>query len=157
MLFRSAVGVMPFVKENRLRAIAVSTKERFPVLPAIPTASESGLKGYDASSWQGIVMPAGVALDIRQRMSDEIAKALKTAALRERVLDLAPRWHLFVRGQLGVTAGAVAVDLPGTERFFAGGDQGRRVEPDAGRGLRRCRRTRPSRGGMAGRTSSDGR
>ena len=86
--FAPAVGVMPFVKENRLRAIAVSTKERFPVLPAIPTASESGLKGYDASSWQGIVMPAGVALDIRQRMSDEIAKALKTAALRERVLDL---------------------------------------------------------------------
>mgnify|MGYP003345724506 FL=1 len=85
MLFRS---VMPFVKENRLRAIAVSTKERFPVLPAIPTASESGLKGYDASSWQGIVMPAGVAPDIRQRTSDEIAKALKTAALRERVLDL---------------------------------------------------------------------
>ena len=86
--FAPAVGVMPFVKENRLRAIAVSTKERFPVLPAIPTASESGLKGYDASSWQGIVMPAGVAPDIRQRMSDEIAKALKTAALRERVLDL---------------------------------------------------------------------
>ena len=41
----------------------------------------------------------------------------------ERVLDLAPRWHLFVRGQLGVTAGAVAIDLPGTERFFAGGDR----------------------------------
>lgn len=41
----------------------------------------------------------------------------------ERVIDLAPRWHLFVRGQLGVTAGAVAADLPGTERFFAGGDR----------------------------------
>lgn len=41
----------------------------------------------------------------------------------ERVLDLAPRWHLFVRGQLGVTAGGAAADLPGTERFFAGGDR----------------------------------
>ena len=86
--FAPAVGVLPFVKEGRLRAIAVSTKERFPVLPNVPTASESGLKGYDASSWQGIVMPAGVPPEIRRQISDEIAKALKTPALRERVLDL---------------------------------------------------------------------
>ncbi|MEO7729106.1 MAG: tripartite tricarboxylate transporter substrate binding protein [Burkholderiales bacterium] len=86
--FAPAVGVMSFVKDGRLRAIAVSTKERFPLLPDVPTASESGLKGYDASSWQGIVMPSGVPLEIRQRLSEEIAKALKTPALRERVLEL---------------------------------------------------------------------
>ena len=61
LAFAPAVGVMPFVKEGRLRAIAVSTKERFPALPDLPTVSESGLKGYDASSWQGIAMPAGTA------------------------------------------------------------------------------------------------
>jgi tripartite-type tricarboxylate transporter receptor subunit TctC len=86
--FAPAVGLLPFVKEGRLRAIAVSTKDRFPVLPNVPTASESGLKGYDASSWQGIVMPAGVPLEIRRQISDETAKALKTPALRERVLEL---------------------------------------------------------------------
>lgn len=86
--FAPAVGVLPFVKEGRLRALAVSTKDRFPVLPNVPTASESGLKGYDASSWQGIVMPAGVPPEIRRQISDEIAKALKTPALRERVLEL---------------------------------------------------------------------
>ena len=86
--FAPAVGVLQFVREGRLRAIAVSTRERFPVLPGVPTASESGLKGYDASSWQGIVMPAGVPLPIRQRMSEDIAKALRTTALRERVLEL---------------------------------------------------------------------
>ncbi|MEY3465361.1 MAG: autotransporter assembly complex protein TamA [Steroidobacteraceae bacterium] len=41
----------------------------------------------------------------------------------ERVLDLAPKWHVFLRGQLGITAGSSAADLPGTERFFAGGDR----------------------------------
>jgi tripartite-type tricarboxylate transporter receptor subunit TctC len=86
--FAPAVGVMPFVKDGRLRAIAVSTKDRFPVLPNVPTASESGLKGYDASSWQGIVMPAGVPLELRRQISDELAKALKTPALRDRVLEL---------------------------------------------------------------------
>ncbi len=86
--FAPAVGVMPFVKEGRLRAIAVSTKDRFPVLPNVPTASESGLKGYNASSWQGISMPAGVPLELRRHVSDELAKALKTPALRERVLEL---------------------------------------------------------------------
>jgi len=86
--FAPAVGVMPFVKEGRLRAIAVSTRERFPVLPNVPTASESGLKGYDASSWQGISMPAGVPLDLRRHVSDDLAKALKTPALRERLLEL---------------------------------------------------------------------
>jgi tripartite-type tricarboxylate transporter receptor subunit TctC len=69
-------------------AIAVSTKERFPVLPNVPTASESGLKGYDASSWQGISMPAGVPLELRRHVSDELAKALRTPVLRERVLEL---------------------------------------------------------------------
>ena len=86
--FAPAVGVMPFVKEGRLRAIAVSTRERFPVLPNVPSASESGLQGYDASSWQGISMPAGVPLELRRHVSDELAKALKTPALRERVLEL---------------------------------------------------------------------
>ena len=86
--FAPAVGVMPFVQEGRLRALAVSTKERFPVLPDVPTVSESGLKGYDASSWQGISMPAGVPLDVRRRMSEELAKALHTPAMKSRILEL---------------------------------------------------------------------
>jgi tripartite-type tricarboxylate transporter receptor subunit TctC len=86
--FAPAVGIIPFVKEGRLRAIAVSTKERFPVLPDVPTVSESGLKGYDASSWQGISMPAGVPRDITSRVSAELAKALQTQAMKNRILDL---------------------------------------------------------------------
>jgi tripartite-type tricarboxylate transporter receptor subunit TctC len=86
--FVPAVGVIPFVKEGRLRAIAVSTKERFPVLPEVPTVNESGLKGYDASSWQGISMPAGVPRDVISRVSGELAKALQTPAMKNRILEL---------------------------------------------------------------------
>ena len=88
LAFSAAVGVMPYVKDNRLRAIAVSTKERFPVLSEVPTVNESGLKGYDASSWQGLSMPAGVPREIVNRLSAQLAKSLKTAEMRERILAL---------------------------------------------------------------------
>src|SRR5258705_6574791 len=86
--FAPAVGVMPFVKEGRLRAIAVSTKERFPVLPNVPSVNESGLKGYDASSWQGISMPAGVAREVVNRANAQLARAIKTPQMREHFLAL---------------------------------------------------------------------
>jgi len=86
--FANAVGIVPFVKEGKLRAIAVSTKERFPMLPDVPTVDQSGLKGYDASSWQGISMPAGAPRDIINRVSGELARALKTRAMRDRILEL---------------------------------------------------------------------
>ena len=86
--FAPAVGIMPYVKERRLRAIAVSTRERFPVLPDVPAIGESGLKGYDASSWQGVSMPAGTPRDIVHRMSAELAAALKAPAMKSRILEL---------------------------------------------------------------------
>ena len=86
--FSAAVGVLPHVKDGKLRAIAVSTKERFPVLPNVPGIHESGLKGYDASSWQGLSMPAGVPRDVVNRVNAQLAKILKTPDMRQRILDL---------------------------------------------------------------------
>ncbi|MGH8617424.1 MAG: Bug family tripartite tricarboxylate transporter substrate binding protein [Burkholderiales bacterium] len=86
--FAPAVGVIPYVKDGRLRAIAVSTKERFPVLPDVPPVSASGLKGYDASSWQGISMPAGAPREAVNRVSGDLAKALKVPGVKERILEL---------------------------------------------------------------------
>ena len=88
MAFNLAVGVIPQVKDGKLRAIAVSTRERFPVLPNVPTIDESGLKGFDASSWQGISMPAGVPIEIRRRVSADVAKIVKAPDVRERILDM---------------------------------------------------------------------
>jgi tripartite-type tricarboxylate transporter receptor subunit TctC len=86
--FNLAVGVIPHVKDGKLRALAVSTRERFPTLPAVPTIDESGLKGFDASSWQGISMPAGVPIEVRQRVSADVARILKSPEMRERILDM---------------------------------------------------------------------
>lgn len=83
-----AVGLVPFVKDGKLRLLAVSTRERFPVFPNVPTIHESGLKGYEASSWQGLSMPAGVPREIPERISAELGKALKTQAMRDRILEM---------------------------------------------------------------------
>jgi len=66
----------------------VSTRERFPVLPDVPAINESGLKGYDASSWQGLSMPAGVPREIANRISAEVAKALRAPGMQARMLEL---------------------------------------------------------------------
>ena len=86
--FVPTVGIMQYVTGGKLRAIAVSTKERFPAMPGVPTVQESGLRGYDASSWQGLSMPAGVPRDIVNRVNAQLAKALHTPEMRERILAL---------------------------------------------------------------------
>ena len=86
--FNPAVGIIPFVQQGKLRALAVSTKDRFPVLAEVPTVSESGIKGYDASSWQGISAPAGVPREIVQKVSADVAKIVKRPDIRDRILAL---------------------------------------------------------------------
>ena len=84
--FNTAVTVLPHVKEGKLKPIAISTKERFPPMPDLQTVAEGGVKGYDASSWQGIAMPAGVPREIVARVYQELAAMLKTPETRERFL-----------------------------------------------------------------------
>jgi tripartite-type tricarboxylate transporter receptor subunit TctC len=84
--FNTAVTVLPHVKEGKLKPIAISTKERFPPMPELQTVAEGGVKGYDASSWQGIAMPAGVPREIVGRVYQELAAMLKTSETRERFL-----------------------------------------------------------------------
>jgi tripartite-type tricarboxylate transporter receptor subunit TctC len=86
--FSIAVGAMPFVKEGKLRPLGVSTRVRFPALPAVPTIEEAGLKGFDASSWQAIAMPAGVPREIVERTSATLAAGLKAPEMKERELAM---------------------------------------------------------------------
>lgn len=86
--FSIAVGALPFVREGKLRALGVSTRVRFPPLPEVPTIDEAGLNGFDASSWQGIVMPAGVPREIVELMSTTLAAGLKAPEMRARILDM---------------------------------------------------------------------
>jgi tripartite-type tricarboxylate transporter receptor subunit TctC len=83
--FSTAIAALPFVQQGRVRAIAVSTKERFPPLPDLPTVDESGLKGFDGGSWNGLVMPAGTPREIVLRVNADLSRALKSPETRERI------------------------------------------------------------------------
>ena len=86
LAFNTAVTVLPHVKEGKLKPIAISTKERFPPMPDLQTVAEGGVKGYDASSWQAVVMPAGTPREIVTRIYQELASMLKAPDTRERFL-----------------------------------------------------------------------
>ena len=85
--FSTALAALPFVQQGKVRAIAVSTKERFPPLPDLPTVDQSGLKGFDGSSWNGVVMPAGTPREIVAKVSGELVKMLKAPEMKEKILQ----------------------------------------------------------------------
>lgn len=83
--FTTIIAVLPHVQSGRLRAIAVSTRERFPTLPAVPTVAESGIRGFDGGSWQGIVMPAGAPREAINRANHDLTILLRSPETRERI------------------------------------------------------------------------
>jgi len=86
LAFNTAVTVLPHVNQGKLKPIAISTKERFPPLPDLQTVAEGGVKGFDGSSWQAVVMPAGTPREIVARVYQELAAMLKAPETRERFL-----------------------------------------------------------------------
>jgi tripartite-type tricarboxylate transporter receptor subunit TctC len=84
--FNTAIGVIPHVKSGRLRGIAISTRERFPAMPELPSVEESGIKGFDGGSWNGVVMPAGTPQDIVNKIHAPVAAALRSPAGKEAML-----------------------------------------------------------------------
>jgi tripartite-type tricarboxylate transporter receptor subunit TctC len=85
--FSTAIAALPFVQQGKVRAIAVSTRDRFPPLPDLPTVDQSGLKGFDASSWNGVVMPAGTPREIVVKTNTELVKMLKAPEMKEKILQ----------------------------------------------------------------------
>jgi tripartite-type tricarboxylate transporter receptor subunit TctC len=74
MMFGGITGVMHHVSNNRLRAIAVTSPNRSPLLPQVPTLIELGLRGVDVGSWYALLAPAGTPRPILDRLSQEIAQ-----------------------------------------------------------------------------------
>jgi len=81
--FAGIPNVLPHVKAGRLRALAVSTPKRSPDLPDVPTVSEAGVPGYEATLWLNLAAPAGTPADIVQRLYAETARALQDAELQK--------------------------------------------------------------------------
>lgn len=76
--------VLPHIAADKLRPLAVAAKSRMPQLPNLPTAAEAGVANFQASSWFGVVAPAGTPPDVVARLQKEIAAALKQPVLVER-------------------------------------------------------------------------
>lgn len=74
--FATPQTVIPFIKAGKLRALAVSSAKRLPVLPDVPTVAESGYKGFDTSDWKMLVAPAGTPPAVLARWQQEVARAL---------------------------------------------------------------------------------
>ena len=86
--FNTAIGVIPQVQAGKLKALAISTRERFPAMPDLPSVEEAGVQGFDGGSWQGVVMPAGTPRDMVVKTNEALAKMLKAPDSRERLLRL---------------------------------------------------------------------
>lgn len=84
VMFATPETLMPFIRVNRLRPLAVTARERTPVLPKVPTVIEAGYKDYEAMTWFGVLAPAGTPTAIVERLSAEIARALSSPETRER-------------------------------------------------------------------------
>jgi len=85
LMFDNLPSSIAQVKAGKLRPIAVTTLKRSPALPDVPTIAESGLPGYDASSWFGMHAPAGAPKDIINKIYGTVAKSLRTPEMIERL------------------------------------------------------------------------
>ena len=79
---------MPYVKSGRLRVIAVTSAKRSPMLPDAPTVAESGLPGYEVTSWYGVFAPPGLARDLILKLNSDVVAVLGAADMKERLASL---------------------------------------------------------------------
>src|SRR4051812_15105691 len=85
VMFNGMLATYPFVKDGKLKALAISSAKRFPAVPDIPTVAESGMPGFETGSYQGIVAPASTPADIVKKMHDTVAEILATADMKDRL------------------------------------------------------------------------
>jgi len=80
--------LMSNIRSGNLRAVAVTTAKRFPGLPEVPTAIESGLPGFDVAAWNGLAAPAKTSPDVVERLSRETGKAVAAPEVQKRFAEL---------------------------------------------------------------------
>jgi tripartite-type tricarboxylate transporter receptor subunit TctC len=88
LLFDSIVSGMPHVKDGKLKALAVTGTARSGLAPELPTVAESGLPGFNSTTWFGIYGPRGLPADITARLNAEFNKAMQSAEVRDRLARL---------------------------------------------------------------------
>ncbi|MEM5277102.1 tripartite tricarboxylate transporter substrate binding protein [Cupriavidus taiwanensis] len=88
LMFDSMPSAMPFIKSGKLRAVAVTTTRRASALPDIPTVAESGLPGFDISTWYGLWAPRGTPAAVVEKLAAHAGAALKRPDVRQQYADM---------------------------------------------------------------------
>src|SRR2546421_2593673 len=88
LMFATSASVIPYIKAGRLRALAVTTARRSATVPELPTLSESGVPGFEAITWHGVVVPAATPGPLVERLNADIVRVLRMRDLRERLESL---------------------------------------------------------------------
>ncbi len=83
--FALAPAVMQHIRAGTLRALAVTTEQRLAALPEVPTIAESGFPGYEISSWQGLVAPAGTPRDVVDKINGEAVAMIRSPEVAQRI------------------------------------------------------------------------
>ena len=86
LAFPNLPPALPQVRTGKLRGVAVTTAKRFAALPEIPTVAESGVAGYEARAWFGLLAPAGTPRPIVTRLNAAVVKIVRSAEMRDRLL-----------------------------------------------------------------------
>jgi tripartite-type tricarboxylate transporter receptor subunit TctC len=110
--FAPMLAALPLVKEGKLQALAVSTAQRSPALPDVPTTVEAGVPDSDYTFWVGMIVPSATPPAIVQRLHDEAVKALNTPEVKERLVKLgaeaftmAPeQFNAYIKTEMGSAA-----------------------------------------------------
>ena len=87
LMFDNIVALLPHVQAGKVRALAVSSAKRHPLLPEVPSIQEAGVRNFETVAWFGIVAPAGTPKPILARLNAETLKAIKLPDVNKRLLD----------------------------------------------------------------------
>jgi tripartite-type tricarboxylate transporter receptor subunit TctC len=88
MTLQNMGAILPVVREQKLRALAVTSLARSPIIPELPSLAESGFPGFEAISWFGLLAPAGTPGPVIAKVHDEVVKVAAQADMRERLAQL---------------------------------------------------------------------
>jgi tripartite-type tricarboxylate transporter receptor subunit TctC len=88
LIFATPTQSLPFIKDRKLKPLAVTSMRRLDLLPDVPTVAEAGIPGYEANVWFGIIAPAGTPAPVVSYLNTEISKIMKKPEFQKRLSDL---------------------------------------------------------------------
>jgi tripartite-type tricarboxylate transporter receptor subunit TctC len=88
LIFATPTQSLAFIKDKQLKALAITSTKRIDQLPDVPTLAESGVPGYEAEVWFGIIAPAGTPPSIINYLHDQISRAIQKPEIHKRLVDL---------------------------------------------------------------------